>query len=49
VDIWSGNEKRRSCLRNGRDWREVRRGWEEREKMCEELCEDMCEEMCEKM
>jgi hypothetical protein len=46
VDIWSGDEKRRSSWRNGRGIGERREGGGN---MSEEMCEEMCQKVCEKM
>ena len=45
VDIWSGNEKKWSFLRNGR----IGERWEEGDKRVGKVCKDICEEICEKM
>jgi hypothetical protein len=49
VDIWSGDEKRRSSWRNGRGIGERREGGGDMGEEWEEMCEEMCEKVCEKM
>jgi hypothetical protein len=51
VNIWSGNEKERSCWRDGRGIREIEEkvGEKMAEKMGEKLGEKMGEKLSEKM